>query len=145
MITIPRGLLLAVAFSLVGGRLLAATPATPDAMNKLYADYWEEFSAQNPIEATFNGDNRFNDRFGATTSAQGNAEKKALAEKYLARTAQFDPAALPSEDRISYDLSSRRSTGCASPGTCCRSTRSSVFTCSWRSSARVSRRSRSRR
>lgn len=82
----------------------AAAPATPAIMNKIYADYWDEYSAQNPLEATFNGDNRFNDRFGATTSAQSKAEERALAEKYLALTASYDPAGLPSEDRISYDL-----------------------------------------
>src|SRR6478736_5851099 len=84
--------------------MFAAAPATPAIMDKIYAEYWDEYSALNPIEATFNGDNRFNDRFGATTSAQGKAEERALAEKYLARTAEYDPAGLPSEDRISYDL-----------------------------------------
>jgi uncharacterized protein (DUF885 family) len=84
--------------------VLAVTPATPAIMDRIYAEYWDEYSAINPIEATFNGDNRFNDRFGATTSVQSKAEERALAEKYLARTAEYDPASLPSEDRISYDL-----------------------------------------
>ena len=83
---------------------LAATPATPEIMNKVYAEYWDEYSQANPISATFNGDNRFNDRFGPITSAESNAEARQLAEKYLARTAEFDPASLPAEDRISYDL-----------------------------------------
>src|SRR5690242_6370371 len=82
----------------------AATPATPAVMEKIYAEYWDESSAQSPIEATFNGDNRFNDRFGATTSAQEKRETRALAEKYLSRLAEYDPAGLSSEDRISYDL-----------------------------------------
>ena len=84
--------------------VLAVTPATPAIMDRIYTEYWDEYSALNPIEATFNGDNRFNDRFGPTTSAQSRAEDRALAEKYLARTAEYDPAGLPSEDRISYDL-----------------------------------------
>jgi len=82
----------------------ATTPATPGIMNQIYAEYWDESSAQNPIEATFNGDNRFNDQFGATTSAEEERLTRALAEKYLARLAAYDPAGLPSEDRISYDL-----------------------------------------
>jgi uncharacterized protein (DUF885 family) len=82
----------------------AATPATPEIMNRIYADYWEDNMRANPISATFNGDNRYNDRFGAVTSAQAIAETRRLAEKYLARTAEFDPAGLPAEDRISYDL-----------------------------------------
>jgi uncharacterized protein (DUF885 family) len=83
---------------------LAATPATPEIMNKLHADYWEDYLRDNPIAATFNGDNRYNDRFGPVTSAETIAAARQLAEKYLARTAEFDPAGLPAEDRISYDL-----------------------------------------
>ena len=65
----------------------AATPATPEKMNRIYAEYWEEYSKANPILATFNGDNRYNDRFGAVTSKEAIAETRRLAEKYLARTA----------------------------------------------------------
>jgi uncharacterized protein (DUF885 family) len=80
------------------------TPATPEQMNRLYADYWEDYLRQNPIAATFNGDKRYNDQFGPVTSSASRAQTKALAEKYLARSAQYDPAPLPPEDRISYDL-----------------------------------------
>jgi len=80
------------------------TPATPEKMNQLYADYWEDYLRDNPIAATFDGDQRYNDRFGALTSAEERAQSGALAEKYLARSAAFDPAPLPPEDRISYDL-----------------------------------------
>lgn len=83
---------------------LAATPATPEIMNRLYADYWEDYLRDNPITATFNGDNRFNDRFGPVTSTEVIAAARRLADKYLARTAELDPAGLPAEDRISYDL-----------------------------------------
>jgi uncharacterized protein (DUF885 family) len=79
-------------------------PATPEKMNQLYADYWEDYLRENPIAATFNGDQRYNDRFGAVTSAEDRAQSRALAEKYLARSAEFDPSPLPPEDRISYDL-----------------------------------------
>ena len=82
----------------------AAVPATPEKMNQIYAEYWEEYSKANPISATFNGDNRYNDRFGPITSKEALAERKRLADKYLARTAEFDPARLGAEDRISYDL-----------------------------------------
>lgn len=97
--------LIAIALSaLIAGVAFAATPATPEKMNQLYAAYWEEYLEANPIAATFNGDNRFNDRFGATTSAVSRAKARALAEKYLLQTAQYDPASLKGEDRISYDL-----------------------------------------
>ncbi|HEY5800912.1 MAG TPA: DUF885 domain-containing protein [Burkholderiaceae bacterium] len=80
------------------------TPATPEQMNRIYAEYWEDVLRQNPIQATFNGDRRYNDQFGTIKSDERRAQAKALADKYLARTAAFDPAPLPAEDRISYDL-----------------------------------------
>jgi uncharacterized protein (DUF885 family) len=83
---------------------LAAVPATPAAVEQICADYWEDYLRANPLSATFNGDNRYNDRFGPVTSAEEIAATRGLAEKYLARLAELDPAGLPSEDRISYDL-----------------------------------------
>jgi uncharacterized protein (DUF885 family) len=80
------------------------TPATPEKMNQLYAAYWEDYLRENPIAATFNGDARYNDRFGPVSSAEERKQSRALSEKYLAASAKFDPAPLPAEDRISYDL-----------------------------------------
>ncbi|WP_432383731.1 hypothetical protein [Duganella sp. P38] len=51
-------------------------------MNQLYADYWEDYLRENPIAATYNGDQRYNNRFGAITSAENRAQSRALAEKY---------------------------------------------------------------
>jgi uncharacterized protein (DUF885 family) len=82
----------------------AKTPATPEKLNALYAAYWEETLQANPRLATRIGDNRFNDRYGPVTSAEQRDTSKRLAEKYLALTAEYDPAGLPAEDRISYDL-----------------------------------------
>ena len=93
------------AFLLVAPLLaIAKTPASPEKLNQLYAEYWEENLQANPMLATRIGDNRFNDRYGAVTSAERRATSKRVAEKYLARTAEFDPTGLPPEDRISYDL-----------------------------------------
>lgn len=79
-------------------------PATPEKMNQLYAQYWEDYLRENPIAATYNGDQRYNHLFGPLTAAEANAQSRALAEKYLALSAAYDPATLPAEDRISYDL-----------------------------------------
>ncbi len=103
-VQIPRLFRAACGLVFVPMVTLALTPATPDLMNRIYAEYWDEFSRQNPIQATFNGDNRFNDQFGAVTSAEALAQGRQLATKYLQRTSEYDPAGLPAEDRISYDL-----------------------------------------
>ncbi len=95
---------LAAIFLIAPVLALAKTPAMPEKLNQLYAEYWEENLQANPILATFTGDNRFNDRYAAVTSAERRATSKRIAEKYLARTAEFDPAGLPAEDRISVDL-----------------------------------------
>lgn len=83
---------------------LAKSLATPEKMNQIYAEYWEENLQANPILATRIGDNRFNARYGPQSSAERRATTRRIAEKYLARTAEFDPSSLPPEDRISYDL-----------------------------------------
>ncbi len=100
----PRRLLLAAVLSLVPLIGFAVTPATPEIVERLFADYWEDYLRDNPISATFNGDNRYNDRFGPVTSAEDINATRALAEKYLARLAALDPAGLPAEERISYEL-----------------------------------------
>ena len=97
-------LLSTLLFAVLPATAQVKTPATPEKMNQLYADYWEDYLRENPIAATFNGDARYNDRFGVTSSAEGRAQSRALAEKYLAQTAKYDPSPLPPEDRISYDL-----------------------------------------
>lgn len=97
-------LLSALLFAALPAVAQVRAPATPEKMNQLYADYWEDYLRDNPIAATFNGDARYNDRFGPVSSAQDRAQSSALARKYLERTAQFDPTPLPPEDRISYDL-----------------------------------------
>ena len=105
MISSLRSTVYLATFFLVAPALaMAKTPATPEKLNQLYAEYWEENLQANPMLATRIGDNRFNDRYGAVTSAERRAIGKRMAEKYLARTAEFDPAGLPAEDRISYDL-----------------------------------------
>ena len=68
------------------------TPATPEKMNQIYAEYWEENLQANPVLATNIGDNRFNDRFGAASSAEARATTKRIAEKYLARSCRFAAA-----------------------------------------------------
>ena len=49
---------------------LAKTPATPEKLNQIYAEYWEENLQANPLTATRIGDSRFNDRYGAVTFAE---------------------------------------------------------------------------
>ena len=49
------------------------TPATPEKMNQLYAQYWEDYLRQNPIAATYNGDQRYNHLFGPLTAAEAKA------------------------------------------------------------------------
>jgi len=108
MSTLPRILLSILLIGALTTRLsatvLTARLATPDGMNQLYADYWEEFLRANPIMATFVGDNRFNDQYGVITSAEERANTHKLSNKYLDQLSFLDPSELPPEDRISFDL-----------------------------------------
>jgi uncharacterized protein (DUF885 family) len=66
--------------------------------------YWEDALVLNPIQATFVGDDRYDDRLPNFLSAEYRARQKAHAERYLAALATFDRARLAGQDRLSLDV-----------------------------------------
>lgn len=72
--------------------------------NKIYEDYWEDFLALNPLMATFQGDHRYNDRFGDMGSPEGLAKQKAFNQEYLNKINQVDASKLSGQDLLSYQI-----------------------------------------
>ncbi len=72
--------------------------------NKLYENYWERSLELNPIMATFQGDNRYNDRFGDMGTAEGLAERRAFNQEYLNKINQIDASKLSGQDLLSYQI-----------------------------------------
>jgi len=66
-----------------GGEQAARTQAAGQHLTELVEAYWEEYLALNPLNATFFGDNRFNDRLENSIGPQFLADTLALDKKYL--------------------------------------------------------------
>lgn len=73
-------------------------------INKVFDDYWEERMQLFPLEATANGDNRYNDRLTITISNSFRDSLKHFYEKYLLRLQQADSSKLTADEQVSYSL-----------------------------------------
>ena len=84
--------------------LAEANEATTATFDTLLADYQEGRLQLDPLEATFLGDNRYNDRLPNVLTAEYREERRAFYQDYLARLQQLDRDELDATDRISYDV-----------------------------------------
>src|SRR4029078_10219685 len=73
-------------------------------LDKMYGEFWEESLRRNPIQATYVGDNRFNDLLPNFFSPQYRDESIAFDHKWLARFQAIDPNDLDGQARLSYDV-----------------------------------------
>ena len=81
---------------------VTATPA--QTAQQLFADYWEAMLQLYPINATYVGDNRYNDQLPNFLSADFRARSKALALDWRARVAAVDTSTLSEQDRLSVQM-----------------------------------------
>lgn len=81
--------------------MTAAKPATPQ---QLFADYWEEYLALNPLSATFVGDARYNDQLPNFLGAEERAKQLAFAQQWRARIAAIDTSTLQGQDLLSVQM-----------------------------------------
>ena len=73
-------------------------------IDKLFAYYWEESSRLFPLEATNQGDNRFNDQLPNDGTRAFREELRAFYQKYLDGLHKFKRADLSLNDKTSYDI-----------------------------------------
>lgn len=73
-------------------------------LNELYEAYWEERMQLFPLEATANGDNRYNDRMTITIAESFRDSLKQFYTKYAARINETDTTKLSADDLLSYRL-----------------------------------------
>ncbi|MBB5209521.1 DUF885 family protein [Chiayiivirga flava] len=86
----------------VDGQAPAATTARQ--LDALYEEYWQASLELNPLQATFVGDPRYNDRMPDFLSAQFRKQAHAFDQDWLDRVSAIDPATLDGQARISYDM-----------------------------------------
>lgn len=89
---------------------VGATPAVAQGesskaarLDALYAEYWEEVLKRNPVQATFQGDHRYNDQLPDFGSKQFRDESRAFTEQWLERIEAVGPAGLEGQALLSYE------------------------------------------
>jgi uncharacterized protein (DUF885 family) len=91
-----------VALTLASAPLLAQTPQKHAGLHQLFAEEWERGLRENPENATYNGDNRYNDRwtdYSQAAIAQREADDRAALERLQA----IDRSRLSPADQLNYD------------------------------------------
>ena len=67
-------------------------------------EYANRYLEMNPVQATFIGINRFNDRMANSNSPEYRAAAEAMNQEYLQRLLEIDRAQLNAQDQLSYDI-----------------------------------------
>jgi len=75
-----------------------------DTIKNLFARYYDERMQLFPLEATQNGDNRFNDQLPCDISVAYREKIKHFYRKYLDELMQYDKSRLSEQDQVSYEI-----------------------------------------
>jgi len=73
-------------------------------MATLFDNYWEQRMQLFPLEATADGDNRYNDKLPADFTDGYRAKLNEFYNNYLSQLTKFDRSSLSDNDKISYDI-----------------------------------------
>ncbi len=95
---------LMVAALVLAGAAYAQAPSDSERLHTLVEQYWDELEELNPLFATFNGNNEYNDRLSISISPQHVAKSLALEKKYLAGVERIDASRLESQDRLTHAI-----------------------------------------
>ncbi|CAH1001727.1 hypothetical protein LEM8419_02633 [Neolewinella maritima] len=82
----------------------AADDDATTTFRQLLADYQEGRLQLNPLEATFLGDDRYNDRLPNMLSQDYREESRTFYQDYLAKLLRTDRSSLSPTDQVSYDV-----------------------------------------
>ena len=115
----PARALLAAALALALAGCATTPPAAGDAtapaarspqsakaarLDALYAQYWEELLRLNPVQATFQGDSRYNDQLPDFGSAEYRAQSRKFTQDWLRRVEAVGPDGLEGQALLSYEI-----------------------------------------
>lgn len=73
-------------------------------LTKLYAEYWEEVLKLNPVQATFQGDNRYNDLLPDFGSSEYRKQQHDFTVRWLKTIEDVGSAGLQGQDLLSYEI-----------------------------------------
>jgi len=101
-----KHLLLAITFSLMMQSCNKKTSGEESmpAIKKVFDSYYQERLPLYPLEATMNGDNRYNDRMSDELTRAGKEKLIAFYKKYQTELKKYDREKLSAEEKVSWDL-----------------------------------------
>ena len=73
-------------------------------LNAMYEQYWEELLKLNPLQATFQGDARYNDQLPNTMSAQYRQQMHEFNTRWLKQVKDVGSDGLTGQELLSYDI-----------------------------------------
>jgi uncharacterized protein (DUF885 family) len=82
----------------------AGSNAKAQDLGKLFDTYWEKHSQLFPLDATAQGDNRYNDQLPNDQTKAYRDTLQAYYQGYLTKLKSFDRNSLSDNDKISYDI-----------------------------------------
>src|SRR5450432_2141448 len=90
-------------------KLIHSNKSIPDntELSKVFYNYYDERLRLCPIEATQNGDNRYNDQFPVDFTDSYQDTMRSFYTAYLSKINDFDREKLNKNDRISFDIFKR--------------------------------------
>ena len=97
-------LFLFVSTSLLSVKLYAQNSINNKALNQLFDEYYEERMRLFPLEATFVGDNRYNDLLPNSAASSFRKAVHNFYSKYQDQLRRFNYKQLNEQDKVSYDI-----------------------------------------
>ncbi len=85
------------------GQMQAASEKS-ERLDELYAQFWEETLALNPLAATYQGDRRYNDQLPNFLSKEYREKSRAFTQRWLETVRALGPAGLEGQDLLSYQI-----------------------------------------
>ncbi|MBB6092832.1 uncharacterized protein (DUF885 family) [Povalibacter uvarum] len=82
----------------------AAAPGASPELNKLFDDYFEKSLELSPLQATFIGDDRYDDKLTNSISPEFIRMALEVDRSYLDAALKYDPKKLSPEDRLSWEI-----------------------------------------
>ncbi|WP_139362282.1 DUF885 domain-containing protein [Hymenobacter sp. CRA2] len=86
--------------------LMGHTPAAGDSpqLAAMFEKYWDERARLFPLEATSQGDNRYNDQLPNDGTVASRTAQRQFFQQYLEALQKFDRSKLSAGDQVSYDI-----------------------------------------
>ncbi len=93
-----------VLFAVLVASATSLSYAQPSSVRELVEAYFEEMLVLSPLEATYIGDDRYNDRLPNDIAPDAVAARNAFERRYLDAALRYDTNTLGAEDRLTWEV-----------------------------------------